>query len=218
MARSRSRCRRRRRRLQQSRAGLIATLCALWSWINDLGGDIRRPPHQHGDERRRHHLRRHPRFHRRPRLPGPARRAVPLCRRHRLGTQHQPRLENAARCMGFSFVIAVSLDLVSLRLLVPVIAGAAWAMLIVWADHQIRRQYAVETGASVRAGLTTFRGRARRRLALRPRYASPRRSGSVSPSISARPMPPGSRSRPSRSCGRMIPRACSLCCSVASAR
>ncbi len=44
--------------------------------------------------------------------------------------------ENAARCMGFSFVIVATLHLASLRLIVPALAGSAWAMLVTWGDHQ----------------------------------------------------------------------------------
>jgi len=139
-------------------AGLIATLCALWSWMNDLGGEL--------DDRLINMA-----------TSGDAiiiggilafiaghnylgQLGVLFLCAVVIGWVHNTSraLENAARCMGFSFVIAVSLDLVSWKLLVPVIAGAAWAMLIVWADHQIRRQYAVETGASVRAGLHHIRG------------------------------------------------------------
>ncbi|HEY1503545.1 MAG TPA: FUSC family protein [Stellaceae bacterium] len=138
--------------------GLIATLCALWPWMNDLGGEIEDrlinmatsgdaiiiggilafiAGHHYG-----------------------AQLVVLFVCAVIIGWVHNTSrgLENAARCMGFSFVIAVSLDLVSWTLLLPVIAGAAWAMLIVWADHQLRRQYVVETGASVRAGLHNILG------------------------------------------------------------
>jgi hypothetical protein len=139
-------------------AGLIATLCALWPWMNDLGGAL--------DDRLINMA-----------TSGDAiilggilafiagenygaQLGVLFLCAVVIGWVHNTSrgLENAARCMGFSFVIAVSLDLTSWKLLLPVIAGAAWAMLIVWADHQLRRQYAVETGASVRAGLHHIRG------------------------------------------------------------
>ncbi len=80
--------------------GLIATLCALWPWINDLGGDLNDRlinmatsgdailiggllAFIAGDE-----------------LLGAARHAVPLRRRHRLGPQHQPRLRERGALHG----------------------------------------------------------------------------------------------------------------------
>jgi hypothetical protein len=139
-------------------AGLIATLCALWPWMNDLGGEL--------DDRLINMA-----------TSGDAiilggilayiaghdylgQLGVLFLCAITIGWVHNTSrgLENAARCMGFSFVIAASLDLVSWPLLIPAVAGGAWAMLIVWGDHQIRRQYAVETGASVRAGLHHIRG------------------------------------------------------------
>jgi uncharacterized membrane protein YccC len=60
--------------------------------------------------------------------------------------------------MGFSFVIVASLHLASLLLIVPALAGSGWAMLVAWADDRIRRQYAVETGGSVRAGAMRLKG------------------------------------------------------------
>src|SRR6185437_2528439 len=87
--------------------GLIATLCALWPWINDLGGDLR------------------------------------------------DRLINMATS-GDAIILGG--NLASPRLIVPALAGSAWAMLIVWADHQLRRRYPTETGGSVRKGLAHFWG------------------------------------------------------------
>jgi fusaric acid resistance family protein len=138
--------------------GLIATLCALWPWINDLGGDIRDrlvnmatscdaiilggilAYFAGGDYR--------------------AQLVVLFFCAVAIGWVHNTSraLENAARCMGFSFVIAATLDLASPRLIVPALAGSAWAMLIVWVDHQLRRRYPVETGGSVRKGLAHFFG------------------------------------------------------------
>jgi fusaric acid resistance family protein len=137
--------------------GLIATLCALWPWINDLGGDIR------------------------DRLVNMATSGdaillggllafiagdnywaqlgmLFLCA-VAIGWVHNTSrgLENAARCMGFSFVIAATLHLASPTLIVPALAGSGWAMLIAWADDRIRRQYAVETGGSVRAGMARLK-------------------------------------------------------------
>ncbi len=138
--------------------GLIATLCALWAWMNDLGCEI--------DDRLINMA-----------TSGDAiivggilafiagdnyggQLGVLFLCAVVIGWVHNTSrgLENAARCMGFSFVIAVSLNLASWRLILPVIAGSAWAMLIVWADNHFRRQYAVETGAGVRAGLHHIRG------------------------------------------------------------
>ncbi|HWE76531.1 MAG TPA: FUSC family protein [Stellaceae bacterium] len=138
--------------------GLIATLCALWAWMNDLGGELHDrlinmatsgdaiiiggilaviAGGSYGAEL-----------------------GVLFICSIVIGWVHNTSrgLENAARCMGFSFVIAVSLDLTSWYLILPVIGGSAWAMLVAWVDNQLRRQYAVETGASVRTGLHHIRG------------------------------------------------------------
>jgi hypothetical protein len=138
--------------------GLIATLCALWPWINDLGGDIKDRlinmatsgdaillggllAYVAGDNY------------------GAQLFVLFLCA-VAIGWVHNTSraLENAARCMGFSFVIVATLHIASLRLIVPALAGSAWAMLVTWGDHKLRRQYAVETGASVRKGLAHFWG------------------------------------------------------------
>ncbi|HVA13630.1 MAG TPA: FUSC family protein [Stellaceae bacterium] len=144
--------------LGNTELGLIATICALWSWINDLGGELR------------------------DRLVNMATSAdaillggilafiaggsfwaqlgvLFLCA-VAIGWMHNTSraLENAARCMGFSFVITASLQLFDLKIIVPALAGSAWAMLVVWADQRIRRRYVVETGGSVRAGMTRLLG------------------------------------------------------------
>jgi len=174
--------------LGQPELGLIATLCALWPWMNDLGGELDDRlinmatsggaiilggllAYLAGDNY------------------GAQLGVLFLCAIV-IGWVHNTSrgLENSARCMGFSFVIAASLHLTDWRLLLPVLAGGAWAMLIVWIDHQLRRQYVVATGAGVRAGLHHIRGE----------HASDWRSASASRSISARPTPPGSRSPRSR--------------------
>ena len=139
-------------------AGLIATLSALWPWMNDLGGEF--------DDRLINMA-----------TSGDAiiiggilafiaggnylgQLGVLFLCAIVIGWVHNTSrgLENAARCMGFSFVIAASLNLTSWTLLVPVAAGSAWAMLVVWADHQLRRQYPIATGASVRAGFRNMLG------------------------------------------------------------
>ena len=138
--------------------GLIATLCALWSWINDLGGEL--------DDRLINMA-----------TSGDAiivggilaflagdnywaQLVVLFLCAVAIGWVHNTSraLENAARCMGFSFVIVATLHIASPRLILPALAGSAWAMLIVWADHQLRRQYSVETGGSVRKGFAHFWG------------------------------------------------------------
>jgi len=138
--------------------GLIATICALWPWINDLGGDIKDRlinmatsgdaillggllAYVAGDNHWAQLL------------------VLFLCA-VAIGWVHNTSraFENAARCMGFSFVIVASLHIANPRLIIPALAGSAWALLIVWVDHQLRRQYAVETGGSVRKGLAHFWG------------------------------------------------------------
>ena len=138
--------------------GLIATLCALWPWMNDLGGSLR------------------------DRLVNMATSgdailvggflawlagddfwtqlgAMFLCAIV-IGWVHNTSrgLENAARCMGFSFVIVATLHLATWNLIIPALAGSAWALFVVWGDARLRGRYAVETGGSVRAGLRHIHG------------------------------------------------------------
>ena len=139
--------------LGDTELGLIATLCALWSWINDLGGNL--------DDRLINMA-----------TCGDAiliggvlaflaggsytgdLGVLFLCAVV-IGWVHNTSraLENAARCMGFSFVIAASLQLDDWKIVIPAIAGSAWAMAVAWIDLRIRERYVVETGASVRTGM-----------------------------------------------------------------
>jgi Fusaric acid resistance protein-like len=144
--------------LGNTELGLIATLCALWPWMNDLGGEIRDRlinMATSGDAI----------------LVGGvlawlagdnfwAQLGVLFLCAVAIGWVHNTSrgLENAARCMGFSFVIVASLHLANWRLIPPAIAGSAWAMLVAWGDMRLRGRYAVATGASVRAGLAQFWG------------------------------------------------------------
>ena len=138
--------------------GLIATLCALWPWINDLGGDLKDRlinMATSGDAILLGGLLAY--------IAGAdywAQLFVLFLCAVAIGWVHNTSraLENAARCMGFSFVIAATLHLASPRLIVPAILGSAWAMAVAWIDHLIRRQYSVETGGSVRKGLAHFWG------------------------------------------------------------
>lgn len=144
--------------LGNAELGLIATLCALWPWLNDLGGEIRDrlinmatsgdaiiiggvAAWLAGDN-----------FW--------AQLGVLFLCAIAIGWVHNTSraLENAARCMGFSFVIVATLNLANWSLLVPAIGGSAWAMLVAWGDARLRGRYAVETGGSVRAGLAHFWG------------------------------------------------------------
>ena len=139
-------------------AGLIATLCALWPWMNDLGGELEDRLINMATSGDAIIIGGLLAF-----IAGPnywAQLGMLFLCAVAIGWVHNTSrgFENAARCMGFSFVIAASLTLTSWKLLLPVIAGSAWAMLIVWIDHQFRRQYTVETGASVRKGLAQFWG------------------------------------------------------------
>ncbi|HEY3919826.1 MAG TPA: FUSC family protein [Stellaceae bacterium] len=144
--------------LGNAELGLIATLCALWPWINDLGGELRDRlvnMATSGDAILVGGLLAW--------LAGDsfwAQLGVLFLCAVAIGWVHNTSrgLENAARCAGFSFVIVASLHIASPRLIVPAIAGSAWAMLIVWLDDRLRRQYAVETGGSVRAGTTRLLG------------------------------------------------------------
>ncbi|HLI21309.1 MAG TPA: FUSC family protein [Stellaceae bacterium] len=138
--------------------GLIATLCALWPWLNDLGGEIRDRlinMATSGDAILLGGLLAW--------IAGDnfwAKLGVLFLCAVVIGWAHNTSrgLENAARCMGFSFIIVASLDLASWALILPAFAGAAWAMLVAWADERLRRTYAVETGGSVRAGLHHIHG------------------------------------------------------------
>lgn len=132
--------------------GLIATLCALWPWLNDLGGELKDRLINMATSGDGILLGGFLAF-----LAGDnywAQLAVLFVCGLAIGWVHNTSrgLENAARCMGFSFVIVASLHLASWALIVPALGGSAWAMFVAWADDRVRRRYAVETGASVRAG------------------------------------------------------------------
>jgi hypothetical protein len=138
--------------------GLIASLSALWPWINDLGGEIRDRLVNMATSGDAILLGGFLAF-----IAGDqywAQLAVLFVCAVAIGWVHNTSrgLENAARCMGFSFVIAATLHIASPGLILPVLGGSAWAMLLVWIDHQLRRQYNVETGGSVRKGLAHFFG------------------------------------------------------------
>ena len=138
--------------------GLIAALCALWTWINDLGGELRDRlvnMATSGDAILLGGLLAY--------IAGDnywAQLAVLFPCAVAIGWVHNTSrgLENAARCMGFSFVIVASLNLADIRLFVPAFGGSVWAMLVAWLDDRIRRRYAIETGASVRAGMALLLG------------------------------------------------------------
>jgi hypothetical protein len=61
-------------------------------------------------------------------------------------------LENAARCMGFAFVVVASLHLTDPRMTLAPLAGGLWAMLVACGDYVIRRKFVAETGSNVRSG------------------------------------------------------------------
>jgi hypothetical protein len=138
--------------------GLIAALCALWPWMNDLGGELRDRlinMATSGDAI----------------LVGGvlawiaggdfwAQLGVLFLCAVVIGWVHNTSrgLENAARCMGFSFVIVATLRIANWNLILPALAGGAWAMLVTWGDAHLRGRYALETGGSVRAGLHHIRG------------------------------------------------------------
>lgn len=144
--------------LHNTELGLIATLCALWPWLNDLGGDIKDRlinMATSGDGILAGGVLAY--------LAGDnywSQLGVLFVCGLAIGWVHNTSrgLENAARCMGFSFVIVASLHLASWALIVPALAGAAWALFVAWADDHLRRRYAVETGGSVRAGVTHLWG------------------------------------------------------------
>jgi hypothetical protein len=138
--------------------GLIATLCALWPWINDLGGELKDRlinMATSGDAILLGGLLAY--------IAGEdywAQLVMLFICAVSIGWIHNTSraLENAARCMGFSFVIAATLHIASPRLIIPAIGGTAWAMFIVWADYRLRQRYSTETGGSVRKGLAHFWG------------------------------------------------------------
>jgi uncharacterized membrane protein YccC len=139
-----------------SEFGLMTAICALWPWINDLGGALEdrclnmvastiatliggaigmiAGPHYW--------------------LQLIALFAISLD----IGWMHNTSraLENAARCVGFSFVVVASLHLTDFRLVFAPIAGGLWAMLVAVTDYLIRRAYVAETGSNVRSGLRRF--------------------------------------------------------------
>lgn len=144
--------------LGNSALGLIAAICALWAWINDLGGA------------------------RSDRLINMAASggaillggalaflagrsywaqlgALFVCA-VAIGWVHNTSrgIENAARCIGFALVIVASLDLVNPLVVLAALLGCAWAMLVMLGDEFFRRNYAVETGGSVRAGVARLFG------------------------------------------------------------
>lgn len=144
--------------LGDAELGLIATICALWPWINDLGGALKDRlinMATSGDAILLGGILAW--------LAGDsfwAQLGVLFLCSVAIGWVHNTSrgLENAARCMGFSFVIVASLHIAGPALIAPALAGSAWAMVIVWLDERLRRQYAVETGGSVRAGATRLLG------------------------------------------------------------
>ncbi|HEV8015420.1 MAG TPA: hypothetical protein VGP48_07785, partial [Stellaceae bacterium] len=104
--------------------GLIATLCALWPWINDLGGDMRDRLINMATSGDAIVLGGLLAF-----IAGDnywAQLAMLFVCAAAIGWVHNTSrgLENAARCMGFSFVIVASLHLASLLLIVPALAGS----------------------------------------------------------------------------------------------
>ncbi len=138
--------------------GLIATLCALWPWMNDLGGDIRDRLINMATSGDAIILGGLLAF-----IAGDdfwSQLGVLFLCAVVIGWVHNTSrgLENAARCMGFSFVIVASLHIANWDLILPALGGGAWALLIAWGDDHLRRIYAVETGGSVRAGLHHIRG------------------------------------------------------------
>lgn len=147
--------------LGNTELGLIATLCALWPWLNDLGGELKDRlinMATSGDGILAGGILAF--------LAGDnywAQLGVLFLCAIVIGWVHNTSrgLENAARCMGFSFVVVVSLlglHLASWALIVPALAGSGWALFVAWADAHLRRRFAVETGGSVRAGLRHFWG------------------------------------------------------------
>jgi hypothetical protein len=138
--------------------GLIATLCALWPWMNDLGGELRDRLVNMATSGDAILLGGLLGF-----IAGDdflAQLGVLFLCAVVIGWAHNTSrgLENAARCMGFSFVIVATLHIADWALIVPAAGGSVWAMLVAWGDDHLRRQYAVETGGSVRAGLHHIRG------------------------------------------------------------
>ncbi len=136
--------------------GLMTAICALWPWINDLGGALE------------------------ARLLNMAASTIAILIGGTLGIIAGPHywlqlialfaisldigwmhntsraLENAARCVGFTFVVVASLHLDDFRLALAPLAGGLWAMLIAAGDYVIRRAYVAETGSNVQSGLRRF--------------------------------------------------------------
>ncbi len=66
-------------------------------------------------------------------------------------------VENAGRCLGFTYVIAASLGLADPRLILAALGGGLWAMLVVCGDQIIRRRSMPITGTSFSLGLAKLR-------------------------------------------------------------
>jgi hypothetical protein len=139
-------------------AALIATVAALWLWLNDLGGALE------------------------DRLINMATScAAVLCGgllayaldAHywtqlaglfllsiAIGWVHSTSrgLENAARHLGFAFAIVASLQLADPMLILLAFVGAGWAALVAVADTWLRRRHVVATGSSCRAGFELLFG------------------------------------------------------------
>jgi uncharacterized membrane protein YccC len=136
--------------------GLLAVIAALWAWMNDLGGAL--------DDRLLNMtastlatvvggtlgIIAGPHYW--PQL------FVLFIISLDIGWVHNTSraLENAARCLGFAFVVVASLHLTDPLLAVAALAGGGWAMLVACSDYAIRRAYVAETGSNVRSGLRRF--------------------------------------------------------------
>ena len=137
--------------------GVIAAICALWAWTNDLGGTYLR------------------------RLTSMATAGammllggaiggliadlpqwhfwVVLVAMLLIGIVHNSSraLENAARFGGFALVIAATLGISHLSEAWPVIEGVVWTIVLMTIEHLIKREEPSEPGTSVRAGLIRMR-------------------------------------------------------------
>ncbi len=136
--------------------GLMAAICALWPWLNDLGGAL---------EDRLLNMA----ASTTATLIGGA--LAMVAGQHYwlqlivlfvisldIGWMHNTSrsLENAARCLGFSFVVVASLHLTDPAIALAAIAGGIWAMAVACGDYVFRRGYVAETGSNVRSGLRRF--------------------------------------------------------------
>ncbi len=132
---------------------LIATVCALWVWLNDLGGTVTDRLLDMmataigvlsggvlGGLAGAHFW---------PELIG-----LFLCSAG-IGWLHNTSraLENAVRCAGFAYVIAASLGLTDPRLILAASGGCLWAIVIVCGDQLLWPRVVRATGTSLRAGL-----------------------------------------------------------------